>query len=118
MHSMAQCSMKLLDWSCLGQLSQVQYPTARSKDLGSIAWHASLCLETYRDHAPTRIYFEMHVSRTVGILFCSFCRGKTATAFAMNEDFSRTLDKQMDLFNSPDGDQVNIRTECTMDKHG
>ena len=33
-------------------------------------------------------------------------RGATAAAFAMNEDFSRTLENQMDIFNSPDGDQV------------
>lgn len=37
-------------------------------------------------------------------------RGTTATAFAMNEDFSRTLEKQMDIFNSPDGDQVSSAT--------
>ncbi|CAN0231404.1 unnamed protein product [Laminaria digitata] len=33
----------------------------------------------------------------------------------MNEDFSRTLEKQMDLFNSPDGDQV-LATQQKLDE--
>ncbi|CAM9099372.1 unnamed protein product [Discosporangium mesarthrocarpum] len=33
-------------------------------------------------------------------------RGKTAGAFAMDEDFSQTLEKQMEYFNSPEGDQI------------
>ncbi|CAM9122016.1 unnamed protein product [Ascophyllum nodosum] len=42
-------------------------------------------------------------------------RALTATAFAMNEDFSRTLEKQMDVFNSPDGDQL-LATQQKLDE--
>eukprot|EP00752_Nemacystus_decipiens_P004928 g4485.t1 len=42
-------------------------------------------------------------------------RGATAAAFAMNEDFSRTLENQMDVFNSPDGDQI-LATQQKLDE--
>eukprot|EP00903_Cladosiphon_okamuranus_P019703 g18106.t1 len=42
-------------------------------------------------------------------------RGATAAAFAMNEDFSRTLENQMDIFNSPDGDQI-LATQQKLDE--
>lgn len=47
--------------------------------------------------------------RKMVVLLCFGSRGATAAAFAMNEDFSRTLENQMDIFNSPDGDQVRFQ---------
>lgn len=53
---------------------------------------------------PNRVLFVD--SRSSLFMVLIGCRGATAAAFAMNEDFARTLENQMDVFNSPDGDQV------------
>lgn len=68
-----------------------------------------LCVISVACGSPRLLPFTALNVQTTVVFVCFGPRGATAAAFAMNEDFSRTLENQMDIFNSPDGDQVRFQ---------